>query len=191
MYIPLNCRIDFAKYNVKWNIEFWRKWNAILISSLKHGWPADISVSVRGSQENRSESKKKSNEEAFYPWFVRNCLLGRPKLSMDNWNCLHISVQWTRYTHVLSLDIKLSWGKANLRWLKSKSKKATGKPKHAISRCFVLQERERIIFPSILSKIVVVKLCVTANTLISLRPSHPQFLLCNKILQKNGSCRKS
>ena len=23
------CRIDYAKYNVKWNIEFWRKWNAI------------------------------------------------------------------------------------------------------------------------------------------------------------------
>ena len=23
------CRIDCAKYNVKWNIEFWRKWNAI------------------------------------------------------------------------------------------------------------------------------------------------------------------
>ena len=24
------CRIDCAKYKVKWNIEFWRKWNAIL-----------------------------------------------------------------------------------------------------------------------------------------------------------------
>ena len=23
------CRIDCAKYKVKWNIEFWRKWNAI------------------------------------------------------------------------------------------------------------------------------------------------------------------
>ena len=23
------CRTDCAKYNVKWNIEFWRKWNAI------------------------------------------------------------------------------------------------------------------------------------------------------------------
>ena len=23
------CRIDDAKYSVKWNIEFWRKWNAI------------------------------------------------------------------------------------------------------------------------------------------------------------------
>ena len=23
------CTIDCAKYNVKWNIEFWRKWNAI------------------------------------------------------------------------------------------------------------------------------------------------------------------
>ena len=26
------CRIDYAKYNVKWNIEFWRKWNAIVFS---------------------------------------------------------------------------------------------------------------------------------------------------------------
>ena len=26
------CRIDCAKYNVKWNIEFWRKWNAIVTS---------------------------------------------------------------------------------------------------------------------------------------------------------------
>ena len=25
------CTIDCAKYNVKWNIEFWRKWNAIKI----------------------------------------------------------------------------------------------------------------------------------------------------------------
>ena len=25
------CTIDCAKYNVKWNIEFWRKWNAIVI----------------------------------------------------------------------------------------------------------------------------------------------------------------
>ena len=24
------CRIDCAKYNVKWNIEFWRKWNAMV-----------------------------------------------------------------------------------------------------------------------------------------------------------------
>ena len=24
------CRIDCAKYNVKWNFEFWRKWNAIV-----------------------------------------------------------------------------------------------------------------------------------------------------------------
>ena len=23
------CRIDYAKDNVKWHIEFWRKWNAI------------------------------------------------------------------------------------------------------------------------------------------------------------------
>ena len=23
------CRIGCAKYNVKWNIEFWQKWNAI------------------------------------------------------------------------------------------------------------------------------------------------------------------
>ena len=23
------CTIDCTKYNVKWNIEFWRKWNAI------------------------------------------------------------------------------------------------------------------------------------------------------------------
>ena len=22
------CRIDYAKYNVKWNVEFWRNWNA-------------------------------------------------------------------------------------------------------------------------------------------------------------------
>ena len=22
------CKIDCAKYNVKWNIEFWQKWNA-------------------------------------------------------------------------------------------------------------------------------------------------------------------
>ena len=25
------CRIDCVKYNVKWNIEFWRKWNAIKV----------------------------------------------------------------------------------------------------------------------------------------------------------------
>ena len=25
------CTIDCAKYNVKWSIEFWRKWNAIEI----------------------------------------------------------------------------------------------------------------------------------------------------------------
>ena len=26
------CTIDCAKYNVTWNIEFWRKWNAILLA---------------------------------------------------------------------------------------------------------------------------------------------------------------
>ena len=26
------CRTDCAKYNVKWNIEFWRKWNAIVFN---------------------------------------------------------------------------------------------------------------------------------------------------------------
>ena len=25
----IKCTIDCAKYNVKWNIEFWGKWNAI------------------------------------------------------------------------------------------------------------------------------------------------------------------
>ena len=30
------CRIDCAKYNAKWNIEFWRKWNAILGGSTRH-----------------------------------------------------------------------------------------------------------------------------------------------------------
>ena len=25
------CRIDCVKYNAKWNIEFWRKWNAIIM----------------------------------------------------------------------------------------------------------------------------------------------------------------
>ena len=28
------CRIHYAKYNVKWNIEFWRKWNAIVMNVL-------------------------------------------------------------------------------------------------------------------------------------------------------------
>ena len=28
------CRIDCAKYNVKWNIEFWRKWNPIAKSAI-------------------------------------------------------------------------------------------------------------------------------------------------------------
>ena len=28
------CRIDCAKYNVKWNIEFWREWNAIDLEPL-------------------------------------------------------------------------------------------------------------------------------------------------------------
>ena len=30
------CRIDCAKYNVKWNFEFWRKWNAIVL------YPAEL-----------------------------------------------------------------------------------------------------------------------------------------------------
>ena len=29
------CRIDCVKYNVKWNIEFWRKWNAILLCKFR------------------------------------------------------------------------------------------------------------------------------------------------------------
>ena len=29
------CTIDCAKYNVKWNIEFWRKWNAISACMLR------------------------------------------------------------------------------------------------------------------------------------------------------------
>ena len=28
------CRTDYAKYDVKWNIEFWRKWNAIVMNVL-------------------------------------------------------------------------------------------------------------------------------------------------------------
>ena len=31
------CRIDCVKYNVKWNIEFWRKWNAIHYSPVYLG----------------------------------------------------------------------------------------------------------------------------------------------------------
>ena len=27
-------RTDYAKYDVKWNIEFWRKWNAIVMNVL-------------------------------------------------------------------------------------------------------------------------------------------------------------
>ena len=43
------CRIDCAKYNVKWNIEFRRKWNAIrlgLFSSTNILQIADVALPV-------------------------------------------------------------------------------------------------------------------------------------------------
>ena len=41
------CRIDCAKYNAKWNIEFWRKWNAIAREELVGN--DDVSI-VRASK---------------------------------------------------------------------------------------------------------------------------------------------
>ena len=41
------CTIDCAKYNVKWNIEFWRKWNAIAREELVGN--DDVSI-VRASK---------------------------------------------------------------------------------------------------------------------------------------------
>ena len=44
--------IDCAKYNVKWNIEFWRKWNAILGTKLKN---VSIRVLLRRRWQKHSE----------------------------------------------------------------------------------------------------------------------------------------
>ena len=52
------CRIDFANYNMKWNIEFWRKWNAI------------VDVCLHASKANKCASV---SGKPFY--YVKKCLI--------------------------------------------------------------------------------------------------------------------